>query len=283
MPELPEVQTVVDTISPFVTGKRIKNIDLFRDDIVTPIDIDLPQLLRGRTIKKIWRRAKRIMFELDNANSFYIHLGMSGQLKIASADKPIIKHTHLIIHLDKQQLRFRDPRRFGGVFWLGHNHADDPNLGPEPLDISAPELQTRLSKTRRAIKVALMDQSLIAGLGNIYADEALFDSGIDPRRPANKLSPEQIKKLTHSIKAVLRAAIEHRGSTLRDYTDAKGRKGKFQKQHRVYHRTGQACVTCGGKIQKIILGGRSTHFCKKCQPRHGAGPSPARNSSTKSV
>lgn len=267
MPELPEVETVVRAIEPELVGKRIEGVDLRRADIVTPADIDLPSLLKGKKIKRIWRRAKRIMFELGDGNRFYVHLGMSGQLKLAQPDKPIIKHTHLILEFDKEQLRFRDPRRFGGVFWLGKNHTDDPKLGPEPLELRAADLQKRLAKTRRAIKVALMDQAVIAGLGNIYADEALFASGIDPRRPANSLSSAEIAKLNRAIKTVLKRAIEHRGSSLRDYVDAKGRRGKFQKQHRVYHRTGQACVHCGGKIEKIVLGGRSTHFCATCQKR----------------
>lgn len=277
MPELPEVQTVVNTISPELTGRRITGVDLRRSDIVDPADIDLASLLNGRKIARIWRRAKRIMFELADGNRFYIHLGMSGQLKLADADKPIIKHTHLILTFDQQQLRFRDARRFGGIFWLGQNHEDDPKLGPEPLEIRAEMLAHRLGKTRRAIKVALMDQALIAGLGNIYADEALFEAGIDPRRAANTLSTDEITSLSRAIKNVLRRAIAHRGSTLRDYHDAKGRQGKFQKRHRVYHRTGKPCVNCGGKIEKIVLGGRSTHFCKTCQTHRRAGASPPRN------
>ena len=265
MPELPEVQTVVSNIAPVLTGQRIQHVDLRRGDIVTPIEIDLSDLLTGKKINRIWRRAKRIMFELDNANRFYIHLGMSGQLKLASTDTPIVKHTHLIITFKDQQLRFRDPRRFGGIFWLGKNHDDDPRLGPEPLEMRTDDLAKRLAETRRPIKVALMDQSLIAGLGNIYADEALFSAKIDPRRPANKVSPAETRRLNQSIKTILRQAISHRGSTLRDYVDGKGRPGKFQNRHRVYHRTGKACAICGEKIQKITLGGRSTHFCGTCQ------------------
>jgi formamidopyrimidine-DNA glycosylase len=265
MPELPEVQTVVDSIATKLAGQRIVNIDLKRQDIVTPKDTDLANLLTDRKIKCIWRRAKRIMFELDNGERFYIHLGMSGQLKLAAPDEPLIKHTHLIFTFARQQLRFRDPRRFGGIFWLGKTKEDDPNLGPEPLEMHDAELEERLAKTRRPIKVALMDQSLIAGLGNIYADEALFGAKIDPRRAANTLSVAEIQRLNKSIRAVLRRAIEYRGSTLRDYVDAKGRRGKFQKQHRVYHQTGKACAVCGQKIEKIVLGGRSTHFCSTCQ------------------
>ena len=271
MPELPEVQTVVDSIATKLAGQRIAHVDLKRQDIVTPEDIDLANLLTGRKIKRIWRRAKRIMFELDNGERFYIHLGMSGQLKLAAPDELLIKHTHLIFTFTRLQLRFRDPRRFGGIFWLGKTKEDDPNLGPEPLEMPNADLAERLSKTRRPIKVALMDQSLIAGLGNIYADEALFGAKIDPRRAANTLSAAETKRLNRSIKAVLRQAIAHRGSSLRDYVDAKGRRGKFQKQHRVYHRTGTACIVCGEKIRKIVLGGRSTHFCGTCQKSRPKG------------
>jgi formamidopyrimidine-DNA glycosylase len=267
MPELPEVQSVVDSIASKLAGQRIVRVDLHRPDIVTPTEIDLPALLTGRKINRIWRRAKRIMFELDDAHRFYIHLGMSGRLKLVSLDQPPIKHTHLIFTFAQQQLHFSDPRRFGGIFWLGKTEEDDPNLGPEPLEILAPALSERLAKTRRPIKVALMDQSLVAGLGNIYADEALFAAGIDPRRRADRISATEVQRLTQAIKNVLRIAVAGGGSTLSEggYTDANGRKGKFQLQHRVYHRTGKECTVCGEKIKKIILGGRSTHFCRNCQ------------------
>jgi formamidopyrimidine-DNA glycosylase len=265
MPELPEVQTIVNTLSPKLLGRSITRVQLFRQDIVTPADIDLASLLTSRTIIRVWRRAKRIMFELDNGNHFYIHLGMSGRLTLEPADKAMEPHTHLVLAIKDFHLRLRDPRRFGGIWWLGTNGNGDVGLGPEPLQMRNAELTGRLSKTRRAIKTTLMDQSVIAGLGNIYADEALFAARLDPRRPANELSAPEIQRLNRAIKTVLRRAIRHRGSTLRDYVDAEGRRGAFQRLHSVYDRAGLPCLTCGKRIQRIVLTGRSTHFCPNCQ------------------
>ncbi|HWB54926.1 MAG TPA: bifunctional DNA-formamidopyrimidine glycosylase/DNA-(apurinic or apyrimidinic site) lyase [Tepidisphaeraceae bacterium] len=271
MPELPEVQTIVNTLAPKLIGQRILRVELPRPDILTPPNTDLQALLTNQTFTRIWRRAKRIMFELSTGNHFYIHLGMSGRLTLEQSNHPLQPHTHLILSTDNLQLRLRDPRRFGGIWWLGTNGHDDPRLGPEPLQMRAADLAKRLSKTTRAIKTALLDQSVIAGLGNIYADEALFVAGINPRRPANKLTQQQIHRLNLAIKSVLRRAIRHRGSTLRDYVDATGGPGAFQKLHRVYDRAGLPCPTCATKIRRITLGGRSTHFCPKCQPAKARG------------
>jgi formamidopyrimidine-DNA glycosylase len=143
----------------------------------------------------------------------------------------------------------------------------EKGLGPEPLTMKAGELAAGLSKTKRAIKTALLDQKLVAGIGNIYADESLFEAGIHPKIRADKLSREQVVKLNRAIKVVLRRALRHRGSTLRDYRDANGEPGEFQKVHRVYDREGEACLVCGSKIVRVVMGGRSTHFCPKCQGR----------------
>jgi formamidopyrimidine-DNA glycosylase len=268
MPELPEVQTVVDTLRPQVVGRRIARVTLHRTDIVTPKQIDLPKLLTNHMVTDLTRRGKRIVFTLDDGNRFYIHLGMSGRLTMESDEKPMQKHTHLVIEFDSDplRLRFKDPRRFGGIWWLGN---DEPagTMGPEPLHVKLDVLQEKLSRTTRAIKNVLLDQTVLAGIGNIYADEALFDAGIHPLARADKLSGDQIKRLHTSIKKTLRRAIKHRGSTLRDYVDAKGQKGGFQKLHRVYDRADEPCPTCNSKIRRIVLGGRSTHFCPKCQTK----------------
>ena len=267
MPELPEVQTVVNTLLPRVKGRRIRAVRLHRNDILTPSDVDLVRSLTGRTVKGIERRGKRIVFSLDNGDRFYIHLGMSGRLTVQGADTPLVRHTHLVIELDAAdglELRFVDPRRFGGVWWLGAE-ADGQEIGPEPLETRPGQLGARLKKTTRAIKNALLDQTVIAGLGNIYVDESLFAAGIHPLTPANVLTREQITKLNRAIKSTLRRALKHRGSTLRDYRDAEGNSGDFQSRHRVYGREGAPCVVCRKPIERIVLGGRSTHFCAKCQ------------------
>ena len=267
MPELPEVETIVRTLHPRVIGRTIDGVRILRPDIIQPANIDLASNISYRKIVSLQRRGKKIVFELDDAARFYIHLGMSGRLTIETPDTPIRPHTHLVLRIAGGDIRFVDPRRFGGVFWLGTDGRADAGLGPEPLNLRTGELASRLIKTRRSIKTALLDQKLVAGLGNIYADEALFTAGIDPRVPANKLSAPQVARLNRSIKTVLNRAIRHRGSTLRDYRDANGRKGNFQKIHKVYHREGKPCVVCGTPIKRIVLAGRSTHFCPKCGKR----------------
>ncbi len=266
MPELPEVQTVVDTLRPAILGKTITKTLLVRSDVLQPLGFDLPANLIGRRFLEVSRRGKKIVFRLDNQNRFYIHLGMTGRLTLQSPTKDFPKHTHLTIDLGTQQIAFHDPRRFGGIWWLGTDISPDENLGPEPLTIRPAELARRLAKTSRAIKSALLDQSVIAGLGNIYVDESLFRSGIHPLVPADKLSLKQISLLNRAIKTTLRAALRHRGSSLRDYFDANGDPGGFKKMHAVYDRAGEKCRKCRTPIERIVLGGRSTHFCPRCQP-----------------
>jgi formamidopyrimidine-DNA glycosylase len=266
MPELPEVQTIVQTLAA-AAGRRIDAVQVNRADVIRPEGFDLAAQLGGRTISHVTRRGKKIIFQLEDGNRFYIHLGMSGRLTLQSSTAPLLRHTHVVAQLGTEQLRFVDPRRFGGIFWLGREGSADHELGPEPLLMRPSQLARNLRGTRRSIKTALLDQSLIAGLGNIYADEALFTAGIDPRVPANRLSADQIGRLGRAIKQVLRRALRHRGSTLRDYRDADGQAGRFQKLHHVYHRAGQPCANCGTAIRRIVLGGRSTHFCPKCQKR----------------
>jgi formamidopyrimidine-DNA glycosylase len=263
MPELPEVQTVVNTLGPKILAARIDRVEVFRDDIIHPCGLDLAGNLTGRIVRDITRRGKRIVFTLDDSQRFFIHLGMTGRLTV-ERDTPIPPHTHLILHTRKVQVRFRDPRRFGGVFWLGSDTNHDP-MGPEPLLIRPWQLAQRLARTTRAIKNALLDQHLIAGLGNIYVDESLFEARIHPLTPSNTLTFKQVQRLNRAIKLTLRRALRHRGSTLRDYVDAEGGAGAFQKLHRVYDREGEPCRTCHHPIERIVLGGRSTCFCAKCQ------------------
>jgi len=307
MPELPEVQTVVDTLRPRLLGRQILSVTTLRPDIVDPSGFDIAARLTGRYVADLTRRGKRIVFTLDDGNRLYIHLGMTGRLTIEPADAPVVKHTHLIMLLGERtegrmrndecriktqragnepitrlphssfidhrssfplSLRFRDPRRFGGVFWLG-THSPAGDMGPEPLTMRPAELAGCLARTTRAIKNVLLDQTVIAGIGNIYADESLFLAEIHPLAPANELPDGQIKRLTRAIKLTLRRALRHRGSTLRDYVDADGVRGAYQKHHRVYDRAGEPCRSCKTPIERIVLGGRSTHFCPCCQrPSH---------------
>lgn len=272
MPELPEVQTVVNTLSPRLVGGTVAAIVHVRSDIVRPRDFDLAAALTGRTVSSITRRGKRIVIALDDANTLYIHLGMTGRLTIEKPHAPVEPHTHFIANLGagNGQLRFRDPRRFGGIFWLGPDvsrNGEDDRMGPEPLTMTPKQLAAKLARTKRAIKNALMDQRVVAGLGNIYVDESLFAAGIHPLKRADRVSGDEAARLTRAIKQVLRRAIRHRGSTLRDYVDADGAAGAFQKLHRVYARAGEPCATCKTPIKRIVLGGRSTHWCPTCQAR----------------
>ena len=268
MPELPEVQTVVNTLRPAIVGRRVAAVDLRRPDVLLPTGLDLPALLVGKTVAAINRRGKRIVLQLSDGNQFYIHLGMTGRLTMEDIAAPLVPHTHLIVTFakaPKNQLRFRDPRRFGGIWWLGSEKSDQ-GMGPEPLTLRSTKLATVLAKTTRAIKNTLLDQKVIAGLGNIYVDESLFHARIHPLVAANKLSPIQISMLNRSIKTILKKALHHRGSTLRDYFDANGNPGGFQKLHAVYDRAAKPCRKCKTPIERFVLGGRSTHFCPKCQP-----------------
>lgn len=266
MPELPEVQMVVTTLRPKLIGSPIRRVRVLRSDVIRPKDVDLAGLMEGRHVTDISRRGKKINITLSGGDRLYIHLGMSGRLALESSNAPLQPHTHLILELeDGIQVRFRDPRRFGGVWWLGMEAADE-HLGPEPLDVAAKELFGRLHRTRRAVKTALLDQRLIAGIGNIYADEALFAAHIHPQTPASSLTRDQAAELCRAIKRTLKRAIRYKGSTLRDYRDADGNSGDFQKLHRVYGRTGQRCSDCGRPVERIVLGGRSTHLCPSCQP-----------------
>jgi formamidopyrimidine-DNA glycosylase len=267
MPELPEVETVVRTLRPRLVGQTVRRVTLSRTDILTPPDFDLAKHLLGRTVRSIDRRGKRIVLTLDTGDRFYIHLGMTGQLTADVPTAPLKTHTHLILDTPAGQIRFRDPRRFGGIWWLGRDASPDARMGPEPLTLRPAQLATRLAKTKRAIKVALLDQQLVAGLGNIYVDEALFAAGLHPLLLASDLSLDQVKRLTRAIKLILRTAIRQRGSTLRDYMDADGASGAFQNRHKVYDRAGEPCRACKTPIERIVLGGRSTHFCPKCQRR----------------
>lgn len=266
MPELPEVQTVVDTLRPCVVGHAVRGVKLRRSDFATPIGFDWQSVV-GRTVTNLRRRAKRIVFELDTGGggSFYGHLGMTGRMTFCDPSTELAKHTHALFTFDHGELRCVDPRRFGGLVWLGEE-SDEARLGPEPLEMRSQTLAKRLLTTRRPVKSALLDQAFIAGLGNIYVDEALFAAGIHPLTPCRDLDRDDAGKLCRSIKRTLNKAIQHRGSTLRDYVDAAGNKGGFQKLHRVYDRAGQPCQRCRAPIERIVLGGRSTHFCPACQP-----------------
>lgn len=264
MPELPEVQTVVNTLRPLLVGRAVVRVPHVREDIVSPAGTDLVARMTRRRVTQVERRAKRIVLTLDDGNRLYFHLGMTGRLTIVAPGVKPLKHTHFILLLDNaRQLHFTDARRFGGVFWLGQD--DHVALGPEPLRLKPNHLARQLAKTRRAIKTALLDQRLIAGIGNIYADETLFRAGVHPLRPACEIDAEAVRRINAALKRVLNRAIRAGGSSISDYVDASGQRGSFQTLHRVYDRAGAPCRSCRTLIVRIVVGGRSTHFCPTCQ------------------
>jgi formamidopyrimidine-DNA glycosylase len=227
--------------------------------------------LKGEKITAITRRGKWIIVSVARGAHLVIHLGMTGQLRVVTASTALADHTHLILDLDRRrQLRFRDVRRFGSATVLAESEGVEDffaqaGLGPEPFNVDARYWRDRLSRTARALKAVLLDQQVIAGVGNIYADEALFEARLHPRRAGRRLSAQEAGKLKRAVALVLQRAIQRRGSSIRSYVDGAGKKGSYQREFRVYGRVGQACPRCGVAIKRIRLAGRSTHFCPHCQ------------------
>lgn len=272
MPELPEVETVVRGLRQHVVGRTITAVQIGWDKTVqAPDPAAFIAGMVGRTIIAAGRRGKYILLELDNATHLSIHLRMTGRLFIEAAGAPVGKHTRLIWGMDDgREVHFVDPRKFGRVALLAASDLDalDARLGPEPLsDLTPAVLAERLRPRRMPIKQALLDQAVIAGIGNIYADEALFHAGIHPQRPANSLSGDDLTRLSDGIFHVLSTAVTRHGTTLQDeqFKGLEGRMGENQGYLAVFRRTGQECPRCGQAVQRIRLGGRSTHFCANCQ------------------
>ena len=276
MPELPEAETIARRLHEELAGETLGRATVKRRDILYGDPRPLGRVVSNRRVRRVYRRAKRVIIELASGGSdaehvdLVFHLGMSGQLLLCDQDAPREAHTHLRIAIMRttRELRFRDPRRFGGVWILagGKKHVGRRlgELGPEPLELSAKEFRSVLSR-RRQIKALLLDQRCIAGLGNIYCDEALHAAGVHPLTRADDLGVDRSARLLRSIKTTLRSAIRFNGSTLMDYRTADGEAGEFQKHHRVYQRTGQPCKNCRTPIERIIAAGRSTFFCPRCQ------------------
>lgn len=270
MPELPEVETTVAGLRPFLEGQRITRVELRRADLRRPFPVDLVQRVTGAEVTGLSRRAKYGLIITNRDDSLIFHLGMSGRWRVNPADED--RHDHLLLETARGDiLALNDPRRFGSVDLVagdaGVLFAPFLTLGPEPLsDEFAPAmLHQRLAGKGSAVKLALLDQRVVAGLGNIYVCEALFMAGIAPRTPAGKVSRAAIARLVPAIKQVLVAAIAAGGSTLRDFARPDGELGYFAKEWLVYGREGEPCRTCGTRIARQVDGGRSTFFCPKCQ------------------
>ena len=270
MPELPEVETIRRALQARLVGRRFVEVVQRRPDLRFPLPARLPSRLRGRRIEAVRRRAKYLLAELDDGHVLIVHLGMSGRLVLGGA--PAGLHEHLTFGFDDGAvLRFVDARRFGSVDLtaaarLGA-HPRLVDLGLEPLDpaFTGPALRAALGTTQTPLKVALMDQGRVVGVGNIYACEALFRARLSPRRAGGSLGTREATRLARAIQAVLAVAIHAGGSSLRDYVQADGELGFFQDSFAVYGRAALACPRCGGAIERLVQANRSTFFCPRCQ------------------
>lgn len=269
MPELPEVETTVRALRPHLVGRTITHMKImWPRHIGKPTPDEIENQIRNQRITAVGRRGKYIVLSLHTKESLIIHLRMSGHLSVVAANEPLHRHVRTIFYLDDgKELRFRDQRKFGKVYLVADTAVVLGKLGPEPLEpaFTANELQQRLANRRRAMKPLLLDQQVVAGLGNIYADEALFDAGIHPRRTADSLNQQEIERLHMAIQKVLQLGISREGASIELYTKPDGTMGDMQNAVAVFRRSGEPCYRCGTLIERIILGGRSTHFCPTCQ------------------
>ncbi len=271
MPELPEVETIRRQLQPLIAGRRITRFQVMpgaervlRGRLAAEIDTQLS----GRAFTDVGRRGKYLALHLDNEQALVVHLRMTGSLRVRSADYEAEPFTRAVFRLDGgDQLRFVDVRKFGTIDLVEHVEEALPDLGPEPLadNFTAGALWASLRGRRQPIKSALLDQHNVAGIGNIYADEALFLARLHPEAPAGSLRPAERCELHAAIRRVLTDGIAHGGASFRDYTDVGGEEGTQQFHVRVFRRTNDPCDDCGAAIRRIVVSGRATHFCPKCQ------------------
>ena len=281
MPELPEVETIARGLDKRVAGDLIESVWLGEkpEPLKSPAR-EIAAVLERARIAKVRRVGKHIVFDLERAarhgrgkahphGQWIVHLGMTGRMQIADPRDEVLKHTHAVLKLKSgRELRFVDPRRFGRLAVVTLDEKANAGFaapGDEPLEAQAERFVELFRKRDTPIKSALLNQKLLSGVGNIYADEALFRAGIRPRRRAASLTGQQLRKLHAALIEVLKEAIALGGSSVSDYVDAEGREGFFQLQHRVYGRDGEPCLVCGTPIKRVIIAGRSSHYCPYCQ------------------
>lgn len=270
MPELPEIETIRRSLAPQLIQKTITAVTVHDPRLRYPIPTDLAAILTGKSLENIHRRSKYLLFEFPHGH-LIIHLGMSGNLRILSPSVKLRQHDCLdLIFAQTLCLRYHDPRRFGSILWTSDSPSKHPlltDLGPEPLEneFQGEYLYRVAHKRQKSIKTFIMDGHIVAGVGNIYANEALFLAGIRPTRLAGQIDLPEYQRLANSIKQVLTVAIAQGGTTLRDFTDSTGKTGRFQQSLQVYGRAGEKCQQCGNVIQQQIIGQRSSYFCPVCQ------------------
>ncbi len=259
MPELPEVETIVRDLAPRLTGRRIAGFE-----VIAPLVVKTAlEGLAGETIRAVRRHGKTVVLECGRG-VLTIHLGMTGKLLSGGL---MTAYTRVVFTLDQGELLYEDVRQFGRIHWGERMPERLDRLGPDALAISEPDFASRLRSRQSCIKAMLLNQQFLRGLGNIYADEALFRARMHPRAIASSISRPRAKALYRAMREVLAEAIEHRGSSVSDYVDASGARGGFQQLHRVYGRQNQPCTACGAPIRRIVVAQRGTHFCPRCQRR----------------
>jgi formamidopyrimidine-DNA glycosylase len=270
MPELPEVETTCRGIAPYIEGQIVKQVIVRQPKLRWPVPESISQILSGLAIESVTRRAKYLLFSTTSGTAL-LHLGMSGSLRVMPAGQAAGKHDHIdFVFNNGTVLRFNDPRRFGTLLWTtepASEHQLLKHLGPEPLSSAfSGELLYNLSKNRKtAVKSFIMDSHIVVGVGNIYANEALFMAGIRPERQAGKVSLARYQKLAECIRVVLQHAILQGGTTLRDFVNEAGKPGYFQQQLKVYGRAGLPCLSCNQPLTEVRIANRSTVFCSICQ------------------
>ena len=280
MPELPEVETIARGLHKRVAGDTIQSIWLGeKPEPLKSSPRDIAKVLEHSKIVQVRRVGKHIVFDLkqpskgrdrrERNGQWVVHLGMTGKMQVTMPDEEVAKHTHAIARLASgREVRFVDPRRFGRLAVVGAEPSVSVSFqapGDEPLESQAQRFLELFRGRKTPIKSALLNQKLLSGVGNIYADEALFRAGIRPRRRATSLTRDQLRKLHAAVQEVLREAIELGGSSVSDYVNVDGEEGFFQLQHRVYGREGEPCLVCGTPIKRVVIAGRSSHYCSHCQ------------------
>lgn len=270
MPELPEVETTRRGVAPHVSGRRLRAVVVRQPSLRWPVPADLGETLEGQKLRGVDRRGKYLLFDFPTG-VLIVHLGMSGSLRVVSRREDPGYHDHVDLDFGPDRvLRFNDPRRFGAILWTGQpwqEHALISHLGPEPLGdgFSGDYLYQRSRRRKQAVKTFIMDSKVVVGVGNIYANEALFKAGIRPTRAAGAISRARYERLVTEIRATLANAIEQGGTTLRDFVGGDGKPGYFQQQLLVYGRAGQPCRLCQRPLSELRLGQRTTVFCRACQ------------------
>ncbi len=270
MPELPEVETTVNGIKPLIIKQKVTDIIIRQHQLRWPIPKELPEILKGKTVISVARRAKYILINFQHG-TLILHLGMSGSLRFIDKKTQAAKHDHVdIIFNNSQCLRYHDPRRFGAILWSTENieqHKLISHLGPEPLqqEFDVDYFYNRSRKRTISIKQFIMDSKVVVGVGNIYASESLFLAGIKPTRAAGRVSKARYLKLCNAIKTVLTNAITQGGTTLRDFSNSDGKPGYFKQQLNVYDRAGLPCKNCSRTIKQITQNNRSSYYCSTCQ------------------